>query len=174
MASDDRYLPSSPLKRAAKTAAVIILIFLITSVLFVLISPFFGWRTEMVLSGSMEPAIPTGSVVVVRPIAAGEVREGDVIMFASLAGHSLTTHRVIRVDQQSTGLRFFTKGDANKGDDINPVIPAQLVGIVVFSIPYLGYLISFIRTPLGLVLFLIVPVTVLIISELLNVLKSQN
>jgi len=173
LALSDQDTPSSPLKNAGRTAGVIILILLVTSVLFLFIAPFFGWRTEIVRSGSMEPAILTGSVVVSRPIAPEEVREGDIIMFSSLVGQSLTTHRVIAV-RSDNGLYFMTKGDANKGGDINPVVPSQIVGIIVFSVPYLGYLISFMRTPLVLVLCLVIPVAVLIISELLNVWKSQD
>ncbi|MHB8053175.1 MAG: hypothetical protein ACYDEZ_07810 [Methanoregula sp.] len=45
---------------------------------------------------------------------------------------------------------------------------------MVFSVPYLGYLVAFIRTPLGLVLFLVIPATILIISELLKVYKSLD
>jgi signal peptidase len=167
-------IPSSPLKKAGTVAGVIILILLITSVLFVLVTPLFGWRTEIVLSGSMEPAIPTGSVVVSRPVSAEEVREGDIIMFSSPAGNVLTTHRVVKVEQKSDGPHFATKGDANKGADIDPVVPDQLVGIIIFSVPSLGYLISFIRTPFGLVLCILVPVAVLIIGELLNLLKSLD
>lgn len=173
MAPEKRYFQSS-LKKAGTIAAVTILVLLVTSVLFVMITPFFGWRTEIVLSGSMEPAIPTGSVVVSRPIAANEVREGDIIMFASLAGHSLTTHRVVKVEPTSDGFHFITKGDAVKGADINPVVPGQLVGIIVFCVPLLGYLIAFIRTPLGLILCIVVPIAVLIISELLNLFKSLD
>jgi len=174
LAPDERYRRSSPLKKAGTAAAVIILILLVTSVLFVLVTPFFGWRTEIVLSGSMEPAIQTGSVVVARPIAAEDVREGDIIMFASIAGHSLTTHRVVSIEPKNDGLSFTTKGDANKGADINSVVPGQIVGIIVFSVPYIGYLIAFIRTPLGLVLFLGVPIAILVISELLKVYKSLD
>jgi signal peptidase len=171
---EERNFRASSLKKAGTAAGVIILLLVITSVLFVLITPFFGWRTEIVLSGSMEPAIQTGSVVVSRPIAAEDVREGDVIMFASSDGNSLTTHRVVSVQPENDGLHFTTKGDANKGADINAVVPGQIVGIIVFSVPYLGYLVAFIRTPLGLVLFLVIPATILIISELLKVYKSLD
>ena len=174
MALEDRYPLISPLKKAATTAILLIFFLLIISVLFVFTSQFFGWRTEIVISGSMEPAIPTGSVVVARPIHAEEVREGDVIMFASLTGHTLTTHRVVRVEQKSDGPHFTTKGDANKSPDLLAVVPSQILGIIVLSVPYLGYLISFIRTPIGIALFLVIPAAVLIISELLKVLKSQR
>lgn len=174
MAPEERNFRSSTVKKAGTAAGVIILFLVITSVLFVLITPFFGWKTEIVLSGSMEPAIQTGSVVVSRPIAGEEVRSGDVIMFSSPDGHSLTTHRVINVESGKDGLHFTTRGDANKGADINAVVPAQIVGIIVFNVPYLGYLIAFIRTPFGLVLFLVVPAAILIISELLKIYKSMD
>ena len=174
MAPEERNFRSSPLKKAGTAVSVIILFLVITSVLFVLITPLFGWRTEIVLSGSMEPAIQTGSVVVSRPIAADDVREGDVIMFSSPDGHTLTTHRVIDVESGKDGLHVTTKGDANKGADINTVLPAQIVGIIVLSIPYLGYLVAFIRTPFGLVLFVVVPVAILIISELVKIYRSMD
>ena len=174
MAPEERNFQSSSLKKAGTAAGIIILLLVITSILLVLITPFFGWRTEIVLSGSMEPAIQTGSVVVSRPIAAEDVREGDIILFASPDGNSLTTHRVFKVESDNEGLHFTTKGDANKGADINAVVPGQIVGIIVFSFPYLGYLIAFIRTPFGLVLFLVVPAAILIISELLKVYKSLD
>lgn len=174
MAPEEYYPPPSPLKKAATYAIILLFILVVLSILFVLVTPFFGWRTEIVLSGSMEPAIQTGSIVVARPVAPGEIHEGDVIMFASLAGHSLTTHRVIKVEERSDGFRFSTKGDANKNADITPVVPSQLVGMIVLTVPYLGYLISFIKTPLGLILCLGVPLAILIISELLNILRSQN
>jgi len=174
LAPEERNFRSSPLKKAGTAVSVIILFLVITSVLFVLITPLFGWRTEIVLSGSMEPAIQTGSVVVSRPIAADDVREGDVIMFSSPDGHTLTTHRVIDVESGKDGLHVTTKGDANKGADINTVLPAQIVGIIVLSIPYLGYLVAFIRTPFGLVLFVVVPVAILIISELVKIYRSMD
>ena len=108
------------LKKMGRIAAILFLILIISGSLFTIISPFFGWRTEVVISGSMEPAIQTGSVVIVRPIVPDTIRTGDIIMFSSLDMRSLTTHRVVNVESEP-GLQFITRGDANNNPDINPV-----------------------------------------------------
>ena len=155
------------LKRAGRVAAILLLILIISGSLFTIISPFFGWRTEVVISGSMEPAIQTGSVVIVRPLGPDTIRKGDIIMFSSLDMRSLTTHRVVDVESEQQ-LRFITRGDANNNPDINPVVPSQIVGIVAFTIPYLGLLTQFIKTPFGFILFLLIPAVILIGRELLD------
>ncbi len=155
------------LRRVGRITAIFLLILIISGSLFTIISPFFGWRTEVVISGSMEPAIQTGSVVIVRPIVPDTIRKGDIIMFSSLDMRSLTTHRVVDVESEQQ-LRFITRGDANNNPDINPVVPSQIVGIVAFTIPYLGLLTQFIKTPFGFILFLLIPAVILIGRELLD------
>jgi signal peptidase len=121
----------------------------------------------------LEPAIQTGSVVIVRPIVPETLRKGDIIMFSSLDMRSLTTHRVVTVQYEPT-LRFITRGDANNNSDINPVIPVQIVGIVAFTIPYLGLLTQFIKTPLGFTLFFLIPAVMLIGHEVLNLWREME
>lgn len=100
-----------------------------------------GGRTLTVLSGSMSPAIPAGSVVVVRPVDPATLSVGDVISYATtdpVTGQSeLVTHRVIAVS--ANGL-LTTQGDANQTPDDRQVTPAQVRGEAWFSIPYLGSL----------------------------------
>jgi signal peptidase len=163
----------STFTQAVKTGGIIILVLLILSALFFLIVPFFGWKTEIVLSGSMEPSIPTGSVVVTRPVAPESIHVGDVIIYSFLYGPGLTTHRVVQVESDN-GLKFITKGDANRDADPNPVLPVQVGGIVALDIPYAGYLISSIRTPLGLLVCLIIPAALLLVGELINLWKSLD
>ena len=121
----------------------------------------------------MEPAIPTGSIVVARPVAPESLHVGDIIMYSFLYGPGLTTHRVIKVES-GNGLQFITKGDANRDLDLNPVIPVQVVGLVVFDIPYAGYLISIIRTPWGILICLIIPAVILMVGEVINLWKSLD
>ena len=113
------------IKRVGRVAAILLLILIISGSLFTIVSPFFGWRTEVVISGSMEPAIQTGSVVIVRPIVPDTIQKGDIIMFSSLDMTSLTTHRVVNAEYEPT-LQFITKGDANKNSDITPIVPVKL------------------------------------------------
>ena len=161
------------LKRVGRVAAILLLFLIISGSFFTIISPFFGWRTEVVISGSMEPAIQTGSVVIVRPIVPDTIRKGDIIMYSSLDMTSLTTHRVVSVNSDPT-LRFITKGDANKNSDITPIVPGQIVGIVAVTIPYLGILTQFIKTPLGFTLFFLIPAMILIGREVLDLWREME
>ncbi len=121
----------------------------------------------------MEPAIQTGSVVIVHPIVPDTIQKGDIIMYYSPDRTSLITHRVVDVKSEPT-LRFITRGDANNNSDINPVVPGQIVGIVAFTIPYLGLLTQFIKTPLGFTLFFLVPAVILIGREVLDLWKEME
>ncbi|MDD4255013.1 MAG: signal peptidase I [Methanofollis sp.] len=127
-----------------------------------LTTPAIGWHVEVVLSGSMEPAIPVGGVVVIGPASPDDVRVGDVITFKS--GENRVTHRVVAVEAGSPA-RFLTKGDANEDADPVPVPAGNVVGRVLFSLPFLGYLAAFVRSPIGFVLTLVVPGLVLIALE---------
>lgn len=161
------------LRKLGRIVAILLLILIISGSLFTIISPFFGWRTEVVISGSMEPAIQTGSVVIVRPVDLSVIQQGDIVMFSSLDKKGLTTHRVVKIEHE-TGLWFITKGDANNNPDITPVLPDQIVGIVTFNIPYLGLLAGFIKTPLGFILFFLIPAVILIGREMLDVWRTME
>lgn len=170
---DAQYLKSekSRLKRGGRIAVILLLVLVISGSLFAIVSPFFGWRTGIVLSGSMEPAIHTGSVVIVRPIVSENIKKGDVIMYSSHDKSVLITHRVANVENEPV-LQFTTKGDANNNSDVNPVAPGQIVGIVVSSIPYLGLFTQFFKTPLGFTLFFLIPAVIIMGSEMLDILSE--
>jgi len=92
-----------------------------------------------VLTGSMTPTIPVGSVVLVRPVDPGTLRVGDVATYQPKAGKAeFITHRVLKIDSSTTPTTFTFKGDANRGADIAPVSAEQIRGKVWFHVPYLG------------------------------------
>ncbi|MDD1677505.1 MAG: signal peptidase I, partial [Methanomicrobiales archaeon] len=95
------------------TIVVIVLVLLI-AVIFCL--PHFGWRVDAVLSGSMEPAMHTGGVIISRPVPEQEIRVGDIITFASPQGNGFISHRVTAIETASP-LVVHTKGDANEDAD---------------------------------------------------------
>lgn len=96
-----------------------------------------GYNIYTVVSGSMEPAIPTGSLVYINTMEAKEVQEGDVIAFyGATDGSSIITHRVVT---NSTVMgEFITKGDANEENDMNPIPYSHFIGKVTLSIPKVG------------------------------------
>jgi signal peptidase len=117
-------------------------------------------RYEPVCSGSMEPALPVGSVVVIKPVDPETLKLGDVICF-DLSEPPSVTHRIINITKEG----FITKGDANEDPDMWAVKKENVVGKVEMTIPYVGYLGFFVKTPLGFVTLIIIPASILIALE---------
>lgn len=125
-----------------------------------------------VASGSMQPAIPLGAIVFVRPVDADAIRVGDVITFRSPQGPDLVvTHRVISVTQQAGVHCFKTKGDANPGADLEPISEKAILGKVLFHIPYVGYASQFALQPTGWFMLVALPASILILIELIRILR---
>ena len=110
-----------------------------------------GFSVFRVLTGSMEPEIPEGSLLLVKKTDANRIQIGDLISFFSpdptLEG-AVNTHRVVDIDGENQ--RFTTKGDANDAVDGAPVHFKNLIGKPVFCIPKLGYLSNFLTHPPGM------------------------
>lgn len=106
---------------------------------------YLGYQVFNVVSGSMEPAIPIGSVIYVKEKDPVEIEKGDIIAFQS--GESVIMHRV--VDNSVVEGSFVTKGDANEGEDLREVPYANLVGIVVRHIPIMGQLLTLFASSFG-------------------------
>jgi len=124
------------------------------------------YQPFVVLSGSMQPAIPTGSVVLVLPKQFG-YSVGDVITF-SRGRDSVTTHRLVGYDQKEGQLLYRTKGDANSDPDTFTTNPDDVIGRVIGHIPYIGYAAGVAQKPQGFIFLVIVPATVIVYEELKN------
>lgn len=131
-------------------------------------------HSYVVMSGSMEPAIQTGSVVYVDGVSAEDIQVDDVITFRLSPGGPTTTHRVIDIEETDAGKRFVTKGDANENSDGEAVPPDGIVGKVAFSLPYLGYLIAFAGSRIGLIVLLVVPSVALIAFEIRDLFRAAT
>lgn len=98
---------------------------------------FFGVRIYSVISGSMEPAIPTGSLLYITEAQPEEIKEEEVIAFYGVKDSaSIITHRV--VENRVVMGEFITKGDANQTQDMNPVPYDNFIGKVACTIPKAG------------------------------------
>lgn len=98
---------------------------------------FFGVRIYSVISGSMEPAIPTGSLLYITEAQPEEIKEEEVIAFYGVKDSaSIITHRVI--ENRVVMGEFITKGDANQTQDMNPVPYDNFIGKVAYTIPKAG------------------------------------
>ena len=110
-----------------------------------------GIQVFTVLSGSMEPAYKTGSVIYVKKADYTALRVGDVITFM-VDEHTIATHRIVDIipdEDDPTVLRFATKGDANAKPDANLVHYKNIIGTPVFTVPGLGYVVNYIQNPPG-------------------------
>ncbi|HXF51208.1 MAG TPA: signal peptidase I [Dehalococcoidia bacterium] len=133
-----------------------------------------GWQPQVVLSGSMEPALPVGSVAFVDRRDAAEVRIGDILTFRHPDyPRRLVSHRVVAIDRDARGaLSFRTKGDANDSADPWIVSADQVVGVVAFHLPYAGYVHRFVRTPAGFALVVGVPALLVVAGEVGNIARQ--
>lgn len=128
-----------------------------------------GIRSMVVLSGSMEPKIPTGSVVYIQP--SNKYSIDDVVTFTTDEGMTVT-HRIVDSNTTENGLQFVTKGDANSSVDSQFVTQSQIMGKSIFSLPYLGYVVNFLKTPKGFLFAIIIPTIVFIGLELWAIKKE--
>lgn len=107
-----------------------------------------GFEPYVILSGSMEPAYPVGSLVYVQRVDADRIAVGDPIAFVMNEDLMVAIHRVIGVD--AAARQFETKGDANDAADAAPVHFNNLIGKPVFCIPKLGYVSDYLTNPPGM------------------------
>ena len=104
-----------------------------------------GYQEYVVVSGSMEPAVPVGSCVLVRKVKETEVLAGDIITYCLPNSETVITHRVIRHNTLTNS--FDTKGDANDKEDAVSVPYSQVLGRVQLCIPLLGYFLAMQNIP---------------------------
>lgn len=150
------------MKKAAEYLGFSVVVLLMAGAVFIYLAPHFGWRVDAVLSGSMEPQLMTGSMVVTRPVEPEAIAVGDIITFRpSTNGENLITHRVIGIGPSSP-LHFQTKGDANNELDLFTVPARNLVGKICLHIPSIGYFTEFLKTPVGFVFGLVIPGLIII------------
>jgi len=128
-----------------------------------------GFRMFVVMSGSMEPKIKTGSVVLIKDMPSYNIN--DVITFLAAPGASIkkpdstVTHRIIDINEGT----IITKGDANKAQDISSIENNQILGKVIIAFPYFGYLFSFSKTQAGFILLIVIPAVLVVYNELLHI-----
>lgn len=118
-----------------------------------------GFRTFTVMSGSMEPNLPVGAMIYVKPVDYKTLKVGDVISYVAGDDKTIVTHRIdeIEVDGADANvLRFRTKGDANATADSKLVHYKNVLGTPIITIPFIGYFAHNIQQPPGVYIALVV------------------
>ncbi len=137
--------------------------FIIAINIIVFLPPVFGYQVFDVVSGSMEPAIKTNSIIYVQQVSPETLAQDDIITYNN---NGVITHRVVNNDIAKS--QIITKGDANVQNDLFPVSYSNIVGKVCFSIPYAGYYVSLISNLWGKILILLVVVVCLLVNEMVK------
>lgn len=132
-----------------------------------------GWQTMIVLSGSMEPAMPVDGLAFVQPVDPAEIKAGDVVTFPRPdQPGAIVSHRVVVVSDQLGEATLWTKGDANKDFD-NWAVPAdEVIGEVRFTIPYLGRISRQMQSPRGYLSVLAIPAFLVIVVESISIART--
>ena len=118
---------------------------------------FLGIKTYVIISGSMEPNISVGDIVIARNIKneERELKIGDIISFRS--GHSVITHRIVNIEKDNNGvLRIRTKGDSNNTEDGVDILINNIEGKVIAVIPKIGSIVRLLHDRTVLMIFLVV------------------
>lgn len=153
------------LKGIGKTLSTALIVIVVLLALLLVGVRLIGFTPYAVLSGSMEPNYPVGSIVYVKKVDPATLQVGDAITFR-LTGNVVATHRIIEVHNEGQ-LGFRTQGDANEtADGVTPA--TAVVGKVFFGIPFLGYVSNYVQTPMGIVCILGVSAAVLVLSGLID------
>ena len=120
-----------------------VILFAVALIAVAVVVPRLGGATPYtILTGSMQPHYPPGTLVVAKPVDPAALRVGDVVTYQLRSGEpEVVTHRIVAIATSLDGrLRFQTKGDANNVADDPWVMPIQIRGRLWYAVPYLGRL----------------------------------
>src|SRR3989344_7399949 len=144
--------------------------------------PYFGNKALIVRSGSMQPAVGVGDLVIVHskdstvtpaPGIFPKYKVGDVVAFSGQKdAKTITTHRVVNVEGKDGKIAYTTKGDANNAPDANPVGEDKILGKAAFKIAGLGKIFALVKTKNGFLALVIMPAILVIIFEIMNVFRE--
>lgn len=140
----------------------------------------FGYRIFYVVTGSMEPTIPAGSVVITRSSPASEYSVGDVITFRSKISEIFgqpNTHRIVEIQNTDDEVQYITRGDANNANDSIPVKSSEIYGKVVWNsnkMQWFGTVFTFLTTPFGFLFVILLPILAITISQLKDFIKTYK
>ena len=138
------YDENKEIDRNYKKSAIILLIIpiMLTIIIIYFVSGYFKYYALAIASGSMNPVFDRGSVVIIEQVNDkydnyNKLKEGKIIAFK--AEKNTVVHRLIRIVNVGDEIFYYTKGDANKKEDDYLIKKENIIGIVKFTIPYIGY-----------------------------------
>ena len=138
---------------------------------------FLNYRIFNVVTGSMEPKYKVGDILIAKKKDPSEIKIGDAISYLAYAGeikNNVVTHEVVNISKDENGdYLFHSKGISNLVED--PVVhEEQIFGVVVYRTKILSFVRKMINTDIGMLLFVIIPVLYIIVSEMIAMLMEKE
>lgn len=163
-----------------KSIGIIINIIFSTMFLSILLLVFLSYinnplkfRLYGIASQSMHPTLKKGDLILVK--WQNGYKSGDIITFSNPKGKKKSdtvTHRIVGNAKEKGHIIYKTKGDANNELDDWKIGEYSIVGITIYSLPLLGYIISVSKTPFGFILLILLPAFILLYTEIQNIKKE--
>ncbi|MDO5569777.1 MAG: signal peptidase I [bacterium] len=132
------------------------------------------FNAYVVLTGSMKPNIDVNDVVITKKKGEGTLKIGDVITFVSADPRYsgvIITHRIVDVILENGVYFYRTKGDNNDSVDMTLTSHSNVVGKVFMTVPYLGYVQSFLATSRGWIIVILIPWLIVIAYDIMKLFK---
>lgn len=159
------------LKKICGFLSGVILLVLAVLAGILIIPKLMGFEEMAVLTGSMEPKYPVGSLIFVKEENPEELKVGDVITYR-LSEDTVVTHRIVEINKEEQTIT--TKGDANSSNDGSPIPYSEIVGKAHFSIPYLGFISMNIKTPKGIIAICAVLITIILLTFIPEIFSPEE
>lgn len=136
---------------------------------------FIGLQIYTVVSGSMEPTYHVGSLIYVKKVDPSTLKVKDPITF-KISDDTIATHRIVEIipdEDNPNTYKFRTKGDANEDVDANLVDPNKVLGKALFTVPYLGYLATYIQSYPGNMVAICIAISLIILVVILDMITEE-
>ncbi|MFY9488080.1 MAG: signal peptidase I [Solirubrobacterales bacterium] len=157
--------------RITSWAATIVLVAALLAATSLGVAILAGLKPGVVKTGSMEPMLARGTLILVKPTAAQRLKVGDVITFTDpdRPAKGLVTHRIFKIEQEKGQPVFTTKGDANPVPDTWRLKLQKDAGLLKLDLPQVGHLSFLVRSKTGYLLMLGIPVLLLSLMALIKI-----
>lgn len=157
--------------RTLSWAATIIMVAALLALVALGAAILMGLKPGVVKTGSMEPNYPPGSLILVKPTPADQLKLGEVITFTDPEEprRGFVTHRIVKIEREKGVPIFTTQGDANPVPDTWRLKLQSDAGLMTYSVPYAGRLSFLVRTKQGYLLLLGIPVLLLSLMALMRI-----
>ena len=160
------------IKKVWGVVSTVLVVLIVLCAIFLMGSRLMGYRVYSVISGSMEPELMVGDLLYVKPVDPATIRVDQDITFVLNEDLVVATHRVVRIDLENQ--HIYTKGIANDIEDSEPVHFKNVIGVVEFHLPLLGYVSDFIQNPPGMYITIILGAMLIILVFLPDLLPKKK